>query len=401
MLCTKFSRQENDPWLTNEMAEALQGQGHSITVINLDWWGLPGEPERRFVTSKGVEVISLVPLHVSSRLPLVRRLAKWAGSSLRVVKVLREVTRNRHFDLSIGFSPAATMALPLTWQRLFGRVRSYMVMWDFFPYHQQQIGLMPSGIIFRLTQWLENALIRSFDHVGCMSPANVAYLKRHYRLRAEQGVHILPIWGRNAPVVPVDRQQVRQAAGLPLDRPIVVFGGQLVHGRGLEDLLEVARLASREGSRSYFLIMGSGTLEGLVKAYLDEGHGNLSWIARVPRERYLEIAQACDAALVCTVRDVDVPSFPSKTIDYLRLSLPIVASVEQSTDYGEFIVQQGVGVCVEAGDPSQLHGCIERLLADEARLAELGRRGPECMARHFDVEQVTRQLLGQAGYAEH
>ncbi|MGE8304127.1 MAG: glycosyltransferase family 4 protein [Pseudomonas kermanshahensis] len=401
MLCTKFSRQESDPWLTNEMAAALRGQGHSVTVINLDWWAQAGDPDRRFVTSTGVEVTSLVPLHVSSRLPLVRRLAKWVGSSFRVIKLLRETARSRHIDLLIGFSPAVTMALPLLWQRFIGRARSYMVLWDFFPYHQQQVGLMPSGIVFRLAKWLESTLIRSFDHVGCMSPANVAYLKRHYPLRASQGIHILPIWGGNAPIVAVDRSRVRQAAGLPLDRQIVVFGGQLVHGRGLEDLLEVARIAARGGSRSHYLIMGSGTLEGLVQAYLGEGHGNLTWIARVPRDQYLEIAQSCDAALVCTVRDVDVPSFPSKTIDYLRLGLPIVASVERSTDYGEFIVQQGVGVCVEAGEPVQLHVCIEQLLADDERLAEMARRGPACMAEHFDVEQVARLLLSQAGHSEH
>ncbi|HEN8799340.1 TPA: glycosyltransferase family 4 protein [Pseudomonas putida] len=397
MLCTKFSLQENDPWLTNELAEALQGQGHSVTVVNLDWAAAAGEPDHRQRTSRGVQVISVAPLLVRSRLPMVSRLMKWAGSSLRVVKLLREVTRSHPVDLVVGFSPAVTMSLPLLWQRYRGRAKSYMVLWDFFPHHQQQIGLMPSGMIFRIAKWLESALIRTFDHVGCMSGANVAYLKRHYRLRPSQHIHTLPIWGRNTAVVPVDRQQTRRDAGLPVDRPIVVFGGQLVHGRGVEDLLEVARIAARNGSRSYYLIMGSGTLEGLVKAYLEEGHGNLSWIARVPRERYLDIAQACDVALVCTVRDVDVPSFPSKTIDYLRVGLPIVASVERSTDYGDFIVAQDVGVRVEAGEPARLHECIELLLADPQGLARMARRGPECMAEHFDVEQVARQLIDQAG----
>ncbi|MGE8323113.1 MAG: glycosyltransferase family 4 protein [Pseudomonas sp.] len=400
MLCTKFSLQENDPWLTNEMAETLQGQGHSVTVINLDWAAAAGEPDHRLRTSKGVEVISVAPLLVRSRLPMLSKLMKWAGSSLRVVKLLREVSRTRPIDLVVGFSPAVTMSLPLLWQRYRGQAKAYMVLWDFFPHHQQQIGLMPSGLVFAIAKWFESTLIRTFDHIGCMSPANIAYLKRHYRLRPSQQVHTLPIWGRNTAVVPLDRQQTRQEMGLPVDRPIVVFGGQLVHGRGVEDLLQVARIAAREGSRSYYLIMGSGTLEGQVKAYLDEGHGNLSWIARVPRERYLDVAQACDVALVCTVRDVDVPSFPSKTIDYLRVGLPIVASVERSTDYGDFIVEQDVGVRVEAGEPVRLHECIEQLLADPQRLARMARRGPECMAEHFDVEHVARQLINQVGRPE-
>ncbi|MCQ4290627.1 glycosyltransferase family 4 protein [Pseudomonas stutzeri] len=400
MLCTKFSLTENDPWLTNELADALQGQGHSVTVINLDWAAKAGAPDCRLVTSTGVRVISVAPLNLRSRVPLLSQLAKWTGSSLRIVKILRKEVKYKPVDLLIGFSPAVTMALPIFWHHFMWRIPSYMVLWDFFPHHQQQIGLMPLGMMFRVAKWVENKLIRFFDHIGCMSPANVAYLKKHYSLRAWQQVHILPIWGRNVPLAAVDHRKVRLRVGLPINRRVIVFGGQLAKGRGVEDLLEVARLAVQSGSSSHFLIMGSGPLESLVKAYLEERHGNLTWIARVPRDEYLEIAQACDAALVCTVRDVDVPSFPSKTIDYLRLGLPIIASVEKSTDYGDFLVEQGVGVSVEAGRPSRLYACIEQILADKARLAKMSSRGAQCMESHFVVEHVATRLIAQAQQSE-
>ncbi len=395
MLCTKFSLAEDDRWLTNELADALQCMGHSVTVINLDWVAKPGEHESSLITSSGVRVISVAPLHLRSRLPLVSKIVKWGGSSLRVIKILRQQLRLKSVDLLIGFSPAVTMALPLLWQRFMANVNSYMVQWDFFPHHQQQIGLIPSDTIFCIAKWIENSLIRCFDHIGCMSAANVAYLKRNYRLNAQQQIHILPIWGANSPVATVDHESMRLRAGLPIDRPVVVFGGQLVHGRGLEDLLEVGRIASRSGSRCYFLIMGSGLLESLVMDYLREGHDNLTWVARVPRNDYLSIAQTCDAALVCTVRNVDVPSFPSKTIDYLRLGLPIIASVEKSTDYGDFIVKEGVGVSVEAGHPLRLYACIEQLLADKVRLAKMSSRGARCMSEYFAVERVATQLIAQ------
>ncbi|BBT41362.1 Glycosyltransferase involved in cell wall bisynthesis [Pseudomonas guariconensis] len=394
MLCTKFSLVQNDPWLTNELADALQAQGHSVSVLNLDWAAKAGTARVNQVTPSGVRVISVGPVQLRSRLPLLSRLVKWVGSSYRVVSLLRKQVKDA--ELVIGFSPAVTMALPLLWLRYIYRVRSYMVLWDFFPYHQQQIGLLPSGLIFRTARWIENLLIRCFDQVGCMSLANIAYLKSHYDLRTQQKVNVLPIWGKHIPLQSINRDEVRSAAGLPIDRSIVIFGGQLVHGRGLEDLLLAARLSAKSGGGVHFLIMGSGTLESLVQSYLEEGLGNLTWIARVPRNDYLKVAQACDVALVCTVRNVDVPSFPSKTIDYLRLGLPIVASVEKSTDYGDFIVEQGVGVSVEAGQPAVLLACIEALLADSSRLADMGRRGPQCMAAHFDVDRVAALLVVQS-----
>lgn len=395
ILCTKFSIAESDPWLTNELADSLKGKGHSVTVINLDWSAKAGELDRSFVTSKGVQVFFVTPLYLNSRVALFSKLYKWCGSSWRVVNVLRRHFQRNSVDLLIGFSPAVTMAIPLLWQRFLGNVCSYIVLWDFFPYHQSQIGIMPSGLVFRLAKWLENTLIRGFDNIGCMSSANVDYLMSHYSIRAQQKIHILPIWGSNAPVRTVDCCEVRLRAGLPVDQNVVIFGGQLVKGRGLEDLLEVARLAAQNGSRTHFLIMGSGTLEVLVTAYLKEQHGNLTWIARVPRDEYLSIAQVCDVALVCTVRDVDVPSFPSKTIDYLRLGLPIIASVERSTDYGNFLVDQGVGVSVEAGCPPRLYACIEQLLMDPERLAKMSSRAPQCMAMHFCVDKVASDMIEQ------
>jgi len=58
-------------------------------------------------------------------------------------------------------------------------------------------------------------------------------------------------------------------------------------------------------------------------------------------------------------------------------------------------------VRVEAGDPLRLHECIEQLLTDPQRLAGMASRGPKCMAEHFDVEQVARQLINQVGQSEY
>lgn len=393
MLSTKFSLVENDPWLTNELAEALQEMGHSVAVVNLDWSAKPGDSERRLVTSKGVQVTSIAPVLVASRIPLISRVLKWGASSLRALKVARQQFKDSSVDLYLGFSPAVTMASPILWLATQRKARSFFILWDFFPHHQRQIGLISSPLIFALSKWLENFLFRRFDHIGCMSPANERYLRSHYSLRSDQRVHLLPIWGKDADLPEFEREAVRRDNGLPLESKIVVFGGQLVHGRGLEDLLSMARVAHQQGLSTHFLIMGSGVLENLVTDYLAEGNGNVTWIARIPRNEYLKVAGACDVALVCTVRDVDVPSFPSKTIDYLRLGLPIVASVEKTTDFGDFLAEQGVGVGVEAGQPEVLLGAIESLLVDQDRLNAMSARGPECFQEHFEVRRVASQLL--------
>ncbi|TVT58332.1 MAG: glycosyltransferase family 4 protein [Azoarcus sp. PHD] len=400
LLCTKFSLTENDPWLTNEFAEAFQLAGHEVTVACLDWSAEGNSPTVELRTGTGVRVIAMSPVVARSPLSFLNKGLKWTLSSVQAYRTLRKRLHNENFDLLIGFSPAVTMAAPILMLTRRLHTKSFLIQWDFFPFHHRQIGLISSPIAFHAARTAETLLLRRFDTIGCMSPANVDYLHAHYNLWPIQRVCVLPIWAKGTRLTEIDPDAIRLKYELPRTRPIVVFGGQLAPGRGLEDLLKMAELAEGADSPLCFLIMGSGPLETLVKAYIGSGHHNLRWIPRVPRSEYLEVIRACDIALVCTVRDVDVPTFPSKTLDYLRSGLPIVASVEKSTDYGTFLESNAVGISVEAGEPSKLKEAIEKLINDKNRYRLMRRNGPDCFNRNFEVTHVVRKLLEVATSTE-
>ena len=393
MLCNKFSLSENDPWLTNELADSFQELGHEVTVVRLDWWATPGSARLDLKLANGIEVISIPPVLVRFPLPFVSRVLKWSLSSFSAYSVSRKLSKDKDFDVMISFSPAVTMALPIMALAKKKTLTSLLIEWDFFPHHHRQIGLFTSGISFFVARKVEEMLIRMFDVVACMSPANEAYLRSHYPIRDEQRICIAPVWGKETTLPEIDRIVVRKKYKLPEDRPLVVFGGQLVHGRGLEDLLVAAKLAHKAGSSVIFLVIGSGSLEHLVEECVAQGCKNLIWISRIPRDEYLGLIKSCDLALVCTVRDVDVPSFPSKTIDYLRVGLPIVASVESSTDYGDYIASLGVGISVEAGEPEGLLKSVENLLNDFDKMRSMSAFGPIRFKEIFEVRHISSKLL--------
>lgn len=394
LLCTKFSMDENDPWLTNELAGSLQRAGNKVSVVCLDWSGsLSSKKSTFYITSSGTEVFIEKPVAVFSRFPLLSKLFKWGGSSCVASLLVSKLEKKNSYDLVICFSPLVTMSLPAIWLAGLKKKKSLLIQWDFFPYHQRQIGMMPSGLIFNVARKVEGFLISRFKYIGCMSPANISYLRSHYPIRQEQTVFTLPIWGAASQLPKSDRSLVREKYGLPNDQPIIVFGGQLVQGRGIEDILETARLAKIQSCPATFLIIGSGLLECLVDDYISQENSNVVRLAHVPRQEYLEIIATCDLSLVCTVRDVDVPSYPSKTIDYLRVGLPIVASVEKTTDYGEHLAALGVGVYTEAGKPEELLRVIDELLKDPARMAAMKTQGPICFRENFEVDSVVSNAL--------
>ena len=389
---TWFSLVPGDGNLTNDLAAALADLGHDVQVVLLDWNAAAGTPPRRIAFAPRIDVLALAPRSLRGFGLFVERGTKWLASTWFALLEMRRALNGQRFDLHIGFAPAClTMAQNLYARRICRQ--GYMILWDFFPYHHRSIGLITNPVVFGVALWLENRFIRMFDTIGCMSPANEAYLRSHYTVGSHQRIEVLPIWGPTEQPPPAPRHLIRGEFDLPLDKKIVVFGGTLSEGRGLDDILAAAELSKAGHPELTFLIIGDGRLTGTVSEQVDRGGSNIIYRKRIPRSRYLELLTACDAGLVCTVRNVDVPTFPSKTIDYLRAGIPIVASVEAATDYGAFIESNGLGVACLAGDGAALAAAAARAVGDKDLNAAIRERTRMCLEDVFDVRKTVVQLL--------
>ena len=392
LICTRFPLEPGNEYLTNELAAELVLEGNNVEAVVLDWDAPPGQRTFQHSLADGVNVTVIAPRSVRGLGRFVERGSKWLMSSLFALREMRSLLRGRRFDGLICFSPATTVAAPAIWTMRTFKPRSYLVQWDFFPFHQRSIGLMGNRVAFAIAYRLEQALIRRFDAIGCMSPMNIAYLSAKFGPRPNQAVERLPIWGRTSAPAPEPAERVRAEHDLPANARIVVFGGQITEGRGVEDVLAAAQLAFIRRPDLCFLVIGQGRLAGLVKAHIAGGGANTVYRERIPRTDYLRLLAACDIGLVATVRNVDVPTFPSKIIDYLRAGIPIVASVEQSTDFGTFVEEQGLGIAVEAGNPAAILAAVEALVDDKARAASAAAAARACLADVFDVRHAARRI---------
>jgi hypothetical protein len=103
--------------------------------------------------------------------------------------------------------------------------------------------------------------------------------------------------------------------------------------------------------------------------------------------------------IVATVVNVDVPTFPSKTIDYLRAGLPVTASVEASTDFDSFVETQGFGLAVAAGRPDRLLDAIASIVGDDDRRRAMVLAGRKTLREVFDVDVAVTAMLDQLDQA--
>lgn len=391
MLCTKYPLDSGDSYMTTELAEALVRDGHKLSAVVVDW-DAPYRSKARISTKNGVRVITIAPWAMTGLGRLIERVTKWTLSSVLAAAQMRRLLDGVKFDAILAFTPCTTVALQLAWaKRKFG-ARSMLFVYDFFPYHQQSIGLIPAGVIFAAARALENRLIRGFDIIGCNWPANIRYLQEHYSLRPQQSVVWTPLWTDITPLQAVDRHKVRSDHGLPVEKKIVVFGGQITEGRGVEVMLGAAQLARSQRPDLAFVFIGDGRLATQIQARAGEPSSNVLYLKRVPRESYLSLVAACDIGLVATVPGVDSSSFPTKTIDYLRAGLPIVAAVESASDYRAFLERWGIGISLPAGDAAALLSAICRQVDLQVAADVANARARRCLEEVFDVRRATQNV---------
>ncbi|MCX8971764.1 hypothetical protein NLN91_22100, partial [Citrobacter portucalensis] len=141
-------------------------------------------------------------------------------------------------------------------------------------------------------------------------------------------------------------------------------------------------------------ILGSGSLKSDVeKRIFDENIKNVLLYDYVPRDEYLALVSACQLGIVATVDNVDVPTFPSKTIDYFRCSIPVISLVEESTDYGTFVEKVAcAGYSFTHKQIDEVVNCIQTMMNNPSHCKELGKNGAEYYQANLAVKFITKRL---------
>jgi glycosyltransferase involved in cell wall biosynthesis len=391
----QYPTEAGQSYLTTELADALVGAGHRVEVLHLDWNAATAFPTHEFVTTSGVRVVRCAARSVPSASAVLRNASKFVLSGRAAARVARTRFDLESFDAAIAWMPATAISPLVSLMRRAGIRNRILFIWDFFPEHYHEIGRIPGGLALRIAHRWEQRLLKQFTAIICTLPANARYLRQRFNLGPRQRVLVTPVWGDTTPVPPVNRAAVRRRYELPADGPIAVFGGQLIEGRGFEQTIGAADRALMIGSDLSYLFVGDGRLAPMIRDRAKR-QANILHRPAVTRAEYLELLGACDVGMVATVPGVTSFAIPSKTVDYLRAGLPIIAAVEHGNDFIRILEDYGVGAAVPFGEPEMFHVKAERL-AGAGRITERARR---CLSEIFDVRHAVATVVDAAGQGQ-
>lgn len=341
----------SNPWLLDDLAREFVTAGHTVDVVVHDATG--ARPRGLIAT----DIPGLTALSVGStkaRKGRVQKLFGYMQAGIGLHTDGYRFARRNTYDLCISTSIASfSWGFPSRVRRRKIARLFVLVLWDFFPIHQLEIGRIRRGPASRLMKTIEGLAISDADVVALMTPANEAFFRSYFpRLNAQ--TIIVPPWSSSGSVF--DDGVVKR------DRFTVIFGGQLAKGRGVETLLHAAAELARSGEAIDIVIAGDGSERNRLQTIADDLRlSNVHFVGAIPRDAYRVLLSSAHVGIAITVPGVTPPTFPSKIVEYCGLGIPVVVCVETSSDAGDTIERRGAGLKVTAGNASDLAAAIRTM----------------------------------------
>jgi glycosyltransferase involved in cell wall biosynthesis len=394
ILCTKYPLESGNSYLTSDLGTALARMGHSVSVVCLDWESK--SPEGHYKLADDIDVYNFEFKLISflDKISPIRRFLKWMFFSTIVRFKLPKKLRDEKIDLLIDFSPATTTRSVFSYLKKLHKSKSFMILWDFFPYYHYELGLLPKPM-FPFLKWIEESEINSHEYIGCMSDENVNYLNKKYKVCGKVKTLVLPLWGpKEAPMV----ESKSSFDQFEFDKVYCVFGGQLIPGRGVNLIIDLAKKCKNVNKNIVFLVAGDGPLKDWLENSISEnGLDNVRYLGQLSRDKYFDLLGHSSIGLVFNSGHVSVPTYPSKTIDYFRCKLPILGAVESATDYRDIIQNQvKAGFCSVANQLDEIYSNLVNLSNNPTLRKKFGENGYQYFQKHMTSEAVARQILKES-----
>ena len=376
----------------SDLMDEFAARGHSVTVFCPDEKRSLGKPGK--YSRNGIAIV---------RVPTGK-----VTKAFLPIKALNMLLIERRYEKAVSlFGPPGIALLiystpPISFLRVVRTVKrskvckTYLLLKDIFPQNAVDLGLLKESCLFWfLLRTKEQELYRISDHIGCMSPANVEYIKSHNPSVASYKIHVCPNCIRPTPL---DMRLGKDEAllkmlGIPAERFNLIYGGNLGKPQGVGFIIEALSAVS-EDPETFTTIVGDGTEYCRLKAAIEARQ--LRWvklIPAIPKECYLRLLASMDAGLVFLDARFSIPNFPSRVLDYLDAGLPVIACTDRVSDIRTEICESGAGLWCESGDAKAYSSIVTRMKLDVLGREAMAIKARELLRREYSVESVADSML--------
>ncbi len=410
-----------------DLMRKFRDEGHNVYIVT--------PCERRLgmqfclTESKGVHILNVKTLNIQK----TNIVEKGIGTLLiesQFKAAIKKYLGDVKFDLITYSTPPITFTNVVKYLKQKNpQAKSYLQLKDIFPQNAVDMGMLNSNgfkvqgsrfiidwakfFLYKYFRKKEKALYEVSDYIGCMSPANVDFLLKHNPDIDAKCVEVTP----NSLDLNVDdyldggvnlnldgnfdsnNKMIRKKYGLPVDKPIFIYGGNLGRPQGIDYLMKCLD-ANKNRTDCYFVVVGSGTeyprLEAWYNKNLDVNPNidkkiNVKVIQGLPKADYDLLVRSCDVGMIFLDHRFTIPNYPSRLLSYLENKMPVLCATDVNTDIGKIAEENGYGFWCESVKPEDFTALVDKMLVSDRKA--MGEKGYQFLKENYLVEHTYNAIM--------
>lgn len=378
-----------------EWAEWLVNKGHSVDVIT----SYPYYPEWKvhedykgkigyMVERKERFNVFRCPMYIpKGKGGFGRLLSDFSFAATSFFAFLGAILLNKRYDVVVAVSPSMLNGiLPTILKRTSGTA---------FVYHIQdlqldaavELGLIKNKMLEKILLYIEKFQLKSSSIVSSISEGMRKKI-------VEKGVSpdnyfMLENWVDTEFIKPGPIEKIlelKAELGIPLDRRIILYSGNLGIKQGVEILIDIAGLLKSEEDW-LFVVCGDGMArEGLIAEAKRTDLKNILFCPLQSYQRLPQLLQMADIHLIPQKKAAADLVLPSKLSGILSIGGVVIACAEENTELYNIIRENNIGYTVEPENPSALAHAIRHVMKSDTSVVTQN-------AREFAIKRFGKDLV--------
>ena len=380
-----------------DLLREFKAKGHDIWVVypRERRYGLPTE----CYMQEGVHMIGVRTLNIQKTNVIEKGVSTLSVEYL-YKKAIQKYMGDVQLDLILYSTP------PITFTHLIKSLKkrnpqavSYLLLKDIFPQNAVDLGMFSKkSLFYKYFRRQERKNYSLSDYIGCMSPANVEWVKRQNPEIPYTKVEVAP----NCVMRPSgtnrmsrdERTAILEKYGIATDKIIFVYGGNIGKPQGIGYLIQCLE-ANKSRTDCCFVIVGNGTEYKKLETWHQQNQGkNVTLLQRLPKAEYDKLVQACDVGLIFLDHRFTIPNYPSRLLTYLEYCMPVICATDPNTDIGRIAEENGYGFWCESMREVDFSMLVNRFVEHPEIIPVMGEKGYRYLCENYTVQNTYDAIMG-------
>ena len=286
-----------------------------------------------------------------------------------------------------------TILFPLILLKLFKRLPILYCIYDVWPGHAYDIGVVKSKLLYNVFRLLNKPCYKMADAITVMS-------EDMRKTIIEEGadkdkIHIVYPWYdiNTAREIAPEENRFISKFNIPQDKFYVQFAGTIGYVFNCETILELAKRLKDEKD-IVIQIVGDGNVKNkFVEDIKASGLHNIEVYPLQPVEMVPDVYSAGNVCIIPLRRGVIYNGVPSKAPILMACNRVVVNSVDIDSEYARMVAENEIGISVDIKDYDSLAEKIKQLYHLPQERQRIAQNAKKYAEQFFSSSENTRKLV--------